>query len=85
MGVAGGSRLINSWLGASLVEELAKLLYTSVARGNSLLHSLLFAATNQRHCSSHCFLRSVSPSIWGWNAVDMFHVIPSSLARALPK
>ena len=85
IGVAGGSRLINSWLGASLVVELAELLYTNVARGRRLLHSLLFAATNWRNCSSHWFFCLVSLSIWGWNAVDIFHVMPSSLARAYPK
>ena len=63
--VAEGSRPISSWLGASLVMELAELLCTSVAKGNKLLHSLLFAITKQRYCSTHWFLRSVSPSIWG--------------------
>src|SRR6267154_4527546 len=80
-GVAGGSLLISSWLGASLVVEFAELLCTSVARGSRLLHSLLFPITKWRYCSSHWFFRSVSPSVWGWNTIDMFHLIPNSLAR----
>ena len=83
--VAGGSRPINSWLGASLVIAFAELLCTRVAIARKVLHSLLFPATNQRYCSSHWFLHSVSPSVWGWYAIDMFHVMPSSLARARPK
>ena len=85
LGVTRGSCLINSWLGASLVVELAKLLCTSVARGISLLYSLLFAITKCRYCSIYWFLCSVSPSVWGWKVVDIFHVMPSSLARAHPK
>jgi hypothetical protein len=62
-GVAGGSRPINSWLGAKLVVEFAKLLCTRVARGRRLLHSLLFPATNWRYCSSHWFFHSIRPSV----------------------
>ena len=70
--VAGGSCLISSWLGASLVMELAELLCTNVAKGNMLLHSSLFAVTKQRYCFTHWFLHSVSPSVWGWNTIDRF-------------
>jgi len=61
--------------------ELAELLCTSVARGRRLLHSLLFAATNRRNCSSYWFFHLVSLSVWGWNTVDIFHIMPSCLAR----
>src|SRR6266851_3486109 len=84
-GVAGGSLPISSWLGASLVVEFAELLCTSVARGSRLLQSSLFPVTKRRYCLIHWFFRSVSPSVWGWNAVDRFHLIPSSLARLRPK
>jgi hypothetical protein len=84
-GVAGGSRPINSWLGASPVVALAMLLYTKVAIARRVLHSLSFPATNQGYCSSHWFLHSVSPSVCRRYAVDMFHVMPSSLARVRPK
>ena len=61
--VAGGSHPISSWLGASLVVELAVLLCTNVAKGNMLLHSLLYTITKWRYCSTHWFFRSVSPFI----------------------
>src|SRR6266851_6063644 len=63
--VAGGSLLISSCLGASLVVEFAELLCTSVARGSRLLQSSLFPVTKRRYCSIHWFFRSVSPSVWG--------------------
>jgi hypothetical protein len=53
VGLAGDSRPINSWLGASPVVEFAKLLCTRVAIDRRVLHSLSFPATNQRYCSSH--------------------------------
>jgi hypothetical protein len=84
-GVAGGSRPINSWLGASPVVAFAVLLCTRVAIARKVLHSLSFPATSRRYCSSHWFLRSVSPSVYGRYAVNMFHIMPSSLARARPK
>src|SRR5712671_3269611 len=37
-------------------------------------------ATRHRYCSTHWFLRSDSPSVWGWNAVDKFCLTPSLLA-----
>ncbi len=83
--VAGGSHLISSWLGASLVVKLAKLLCTNVAKGSRLLHSSLFTITKWRYCSSHWFFHSVSPSVWGWNTVNRFHLVSSSLARLHPK
>src|SRR5712671_3513701 len=39
----------------------------------------------RRYCSIHWFLRSESPSVWGWNAVDKFCLAPILLARARPK
>jgi hypothetical protein len=84
-GVAGGSQPINSWLGASPVVVFFALLCTKVAIARRVLHSLLLPATNRRYCSSHWFLHSVSPSVCGRYAIDMFHVMPSSLARVRPK
>jgi len=85
VGVASGSRPISSWLGASLVVAFATLLCIKVAIARRVLHSLSFPATNRRYCSSHWFLRSVSPSVCGQYAIDMFYIMPSSLARARPK
>jgi hypothetical protein len=84
-GVAGGSQPISSWLGANPVVEFTELLCTRVAKASRLLHSLLFPDINRRYCSNHWFLRSVSPSVWGWYAIVMFHSIPNSLASAFPK
>jgi hypothetical protein len=84
-GIVGGSRPISSWLGASPVVVFVALLCTRVAIARRVLHSLSLPTTNWRYCSSHWFLRSVSPSVCGQYAVDMFHVMPSSLARACPK
>ena len=83
--VGSGSCPINNWLGTSAVVELATLLCTKVAIGRRVLHSLLLPATNWRYCSIYWFLCLVNPSVWGWYAIDMFHVMPSSLARARPK
>jgi len=62
-GVAGGSHLINNWLGASPVVAFAELLCTKVAIARRVLHSLSFPATNRRYCPSHWFLHSVSLSV----------------------
>ena len=62
-GIASGSHLINSWLGARPVMVFAELLCTRVTMARRVLHSLSFPTTNQRYCSSHWFLHSVSPSV----------------------
>ena len=41
--------------------------------------------TRRRYCSTHWFLRSDSPSVCGWKAVERFWLIPSLVASALAK
>src|SRR5882757_80378 len=42
-------------------------------------------ATRRKYCLTHWFLRSESPSVWGWNVVDRFCLTLILLARAHPK
>ncbi len=74
------------WLGESPVVVLIRLLCTVVASASQCVHPFgSFDVTNRRYCSIHWFFRSDSPSVWGWNAVDRFHSMPSFSERALPK
>ena len=41
--------------------------------------------TRRRYCSTHWFLCSDNPSVWGWKAVERFWSIPNLVARALAK
>ena len=66
------------WLGDSLVVVLIRLLCTTIASASQCVHPLgSFEVTNCRYCSTHWFFRSESPSVWGWNAIDRFHWMPS--------
>ena len=65
---------------------LVRLLCTAVANAIQSTHPFgSIDVTSRRYCSTHWFFRSDSPSVWGWNAVDRLHVIPSLLVRAFPK
>src|SRR6266403_5991264 len=73
------------WLGESPVVVLTQLLCTVVARASQCVHPFgSFEVTSHRYCSIHWFFHSNSPSVWGWNAVDRFHWIPSFSVSALP-
>jgi len=80
------SHLMSAWLGDILIVELTWLLYTAV-----VIESYLFQSSSwppvmvHRYCSIHWFLRSDSPSVWGWNAVDRFCPIISVFVSSFPK
>ena len=78
-GVSGGSHPTSSWLGGKPVVAFAELLCTSVATASQSLQSDWFAAISHRYCSTHWFFCSEMPSVWGWNAVNKFWQISSSL------
>src|SRR6266403_885379 len=80
-----GLYLKRIWLGDSLVVVLIQLLCTVVASASQCVHPLgSFEVTSRRYCSIHWFFRSDRPSVWGWNAVDKFHWMPSFSMSALP-
>ena len=65
---------------------LTQLLCTAVASVSQLVHPFgSMNVTSCRYCSIHWFFLSDSPSVWGWNAVDRLHSIPSLVVRAFPK
>jgi hypothetical protein len=45
----------------------------------------LVLATRWRYCSTHWFIHSESPSVWGWKAVDRFQSMGRCWASALAK
>jgi hypothetical protein len=61
------------------------LLCTAVAIGSQRAQSSWLVQISRRYCSIHWFFRSDRPSVWGWNAVDKFCVIPSVRVMAFPK
>ncbi len=80
-----GLYLKRIWLGDSLVVVLIRLLCTVVASASQCVHPLgSFEVTSRKYCSIHWFFRSDRPSVWGWNAVDRFHWMPSFSVSALP-
>jgi hypothetical protein len=69
---SGGSHPINNSLGAKPVVEFLLLLCTTVAMGSHLLHSFWLVVIRCKYCSTHWFVRSDRPSVWGWNAIERF-------------
>jgi hypothetical protein len=67
------------------VVALRALLCTAVAIGSQRAQSFWLAQISRRYCSIHRFFRSDRLSVWGWNAVDRFCVIPSAWMMAFPK
>src|SRR5712672_2223473 len=66
--------------------ELTWSLCTADATVSHRLQSSCCAlVTRRKYCSTHWFLCSESPSVWGWNAVDKFCLAPILLSRARPK
>ena len=62
------------------------LLCMAEARGSHCVQSSGLAdVTVWRYCSIHWFFLSERPSVWGWNAVEMFQLIPNFAVRAFPK
>ena len=72
--------------GAFFVVALGHELWVYWARGSH--HAQLFCwklVKIQRYCSSHWFVHSNCPSVWGWYAVLMFWSICRSLQSSFVK
>src|SRR5580692_597153 len=82
---AGAYPSSTSW-GLSFVVALGHRLCTKDAMGShSSQSSCLAVVYIRRYCSTHWFLRSDSPSVWGWKAVLILRSIFNLVVRALPK